>query len=401
MKTKKNYLFLFFLLFLFINNNKVSSEEKNFVSLINCYFDEKSGFIVISWETIDNPRAFYKIYRLSDPLKGKNFVPLQSSLVKTVDFNVSQTFDRPSETGKYYYFVSVVMDDKENTAILSDQNYTFNPVDFFAASGIVQNIKAKFIPQNSEIWINWEKPAEGEKIKSFKIYRSTQSINENTINIADKVGEIPSDNTVYLDKVNTQGKFFYAVTAVSIYNYENPLVVSGTNSLSKPVSVISLDSKKLPEFYITFPVSIQFRFQPEIQWNALPDTLKHPPLELEKIYPLKEPVVKKEENTEEEKKETLTPEELKKEIDEVNTVFNTRYKKKEYKEFLTDAESLSKKLKSNFVQKKLLFYQAVMYYRLNEKKKAKLMIEEVKADKIFMKYNKKEVLLLERKIQDK
>lgn len=413
---KKIILFIVFLFYLFSinNNNKLGAQEKNFVSLIHAYYDELESWVLVSWETIDNPRAVYKIYRLEESIKSKNFTPLQSSLIKTVDYNVNQIVDVPPRTGKYYYLVTVVLEDKEWNMVLPDQNYTFQPVDFYQPAGIVRNIKAKFMPQKSENWIQWDHPDSGEKVKSYTIYRSMEPILKNNLEKAEKVGEIPADKNFYYDKVKNQGNYYYAVLSHSIYNFPNYSLIEGMNTLAKPALVVSLDSKKLPDFYLVFPVDITFDFKINPIKDDIPDKLRIIPMEPYKIYgeERKKEVQKNQEEKNipeklvEEKNtgietEKISKTEFEKELLMIRLLFENAYQKKKFQEFQKQADNIEKKLKSQYVKAKLTLYRAFIFYKMQEYKKAKLMIETLKSDKKFLKYNENKIKELEKILQDK
>ncbi|PKL14451.1 MAG: hypothetical protein CVV50_02505, partial [Spirochaetae bacterium HGW-Spirochaetae-6] len=73
---------------------------------------------------------------------------------------------------------------------------------------------------------------------------------------------------------------------------------------------------------------------------------------------------------------------------------------KSYYDFIQAADKKIVSLKSVYAGGKLKFYQAFSFYKLKEYSKAELIIDALKSDSRFMKYNRKKVLLLEKKIQE-
>lgn len=391
----KNLLIIFF--FFVLYNNNIFSDEKDFVSLINAFFDESEGVVVLNWETVGEPKAFYKVYRINEPLEGKVFIPREDYLIKTLDYNVSSAIDIPPVTGKYYYFISVILDGKENTTVLIDQNYTLNPVQFFQISGLAQKLKAKFIPQNQEVLLTWEKPSDGAEITSYQIYRSLQPIDKKNITSTEKIAVLPADKLLYFDHAKTQGQFYYAVTTTSIYNYENLKLLEGQNVMEKPITVASLDAKKLPEFFLVFPVNLNFEYQFMPEWLNLPETLPLLPLEIQLLESEKNP----EDQIEEEEEPALDRKAIKKEINDISILFSNYYKTKRWNSFLKEADSTYPKLRSKYAKNKLDFFIAIVYYQLKKYEESGIIIKQLKADKKFIKYNEDKLKFLEKKLKDK
>ncbi|PKL12067.1 MAG: hypothetical protein CVV50_04905, partial [Spirochaetae bacterium HGW-Spirochaetae-6] len=217
MKNHIRIILIFFATLLIINNN-IFSSKKDFVSLINAFFDEKEGNIVVSWEALDNPKAIYKVYRLDKALDSKTFLFAKGELIKVLDYKENTLIDTPPVSGKYYYFVSVPLDDREGNQALIDQNYTQNSVEFLRSAGIVREIQAKFIPQNSEIFLKWDPPIAGEKLKGYVLYRSSEPLLSSNLGKAKRVAALPDSQNSYYDKIEAQGQFYYAVTTLSVHD---------------------------------------------------------------------------------------------------------------------------------------------------------------------------------------
>lgn len=400
----KNHISILLTLFfaLLIINNNIFSSKKDFVSLINAFFDEKEGNIVVSWEALDNPRAIYKIYRLDKPLESKTFLFARGELIKVLDYKENTLVDTPPASGKYHYFVSVTLDDREGNQVLIDQNYTHNSVEFLRSAGIAREIKAKFIPQNSEIFLKWDPPLAGEKLKGYVLYRSSEPLISGSLARAKRVAALPDGQNSYYDKIETQGQFYYAVTTLSIHDFEGAKLVPDDNVLSKPVVIASLDTKKLPDFFIAFPLDLEFRFEPNIDWVKAPESLDIFSLEITPSYAAPRAVSDKKEAKKSEplKKPEVLEADIKKEVEEIDRFFLTFHRQKRYYDFIQAADQKILNLKSVYAGGKLKFYQAFSFYKIRVYDKAGLIIDALKSDSRFMKYNRKKVLLLEKKIQE-
>jgi hypothetical protein len=413
----KKYILILFFISLF-NNNNIFGSEKDFVSLINGFFDESQNVVVLNWETLDNPKAVYRIYRTTSPVKGKRYIPIEAELIKVVSYNVDNIIDIPSVTGKYYYVITVYVDGMENNLIQIDQNYTYSAIDFYRPAGIVRNIKVKYIPQNQQVLVQWEPPVEGEKVKYYTLYRSLQFIDKTNLELAKKLSVVGEESKIYFDKIDNPGKYFYALTATSVHNFENMVLVKDDNTMSKPIVVSGTDTNKLPEFYIQFPAELTFDYKPRIEWFKIPAQLKQVSIDIISIYgEEKKPnlleeekkkliaVEKKDDKKGEEKKEDPkadNPElkkDIKKEVKEVQDLFNLYYKFRSWQDFIKEAELKNKDLKSEYARKKLLLLKAFSYFQLKNYIDSILIIRDLKSDIKFLKYNRLKIEELERKLK--
>ncbi len=432
---RKLTFFIFILFFIVIYDNAILAKNQEFVSFINALFDEKEGIVIINWEPLDNPKISYKVYRVAEPLAGSQFTAINAEMIKELDYQNRQTSDIPPKTGKYYYFVSTFYLQEENLTLIADQNYTLNPVEFFKPAPHVTNLTGKLMYQSSEILLKWKNPnAEKEPIKEYYLYRSKEIIHKESLKQATKIATLTPDQEIYFDKITATGKFYYAISSVSLKGYESNQWVLEENSLSQPISIAAIDAKKLPEFYIDFPVSIVVSLEPQDHWLMAPEDLYFPSLETKKDYTIEtqKVLLEKEENLqkedikkqdladkktlskekEEEKKEKdiireivkekgLNLKEIEAEVDKINAVFSDYYRNKEYDDFIRFSWQEEKNLKSGYAIKKLLFFRALSYYYLNRPAQAALIIKELKKDERFMKHNYNKILLLENKIREK
>lgn len=422
---RKLTFFIFILFSIVIYDNAVLAKNQEFVSFINALFDEKEGIVIINWEPLDNPKISYKIYRVAEPLAGSQFTAINAELIKELDFQNRQTSDIPPKTGKYYYFVSTFYLQEENLTLIADQNYTLNPVEFFKPAPHVTNLTGKLMYQSSEVLLKWSNPStEKEFVKEYYLYRSNEIIHKESLNQATKIATLSPDQEIYFDKITDTGKFYYALSSVSLKGYESNQWVLEENSLSHPIHIAALDTKKLPEFYIDFPVKILVSLKPQDNWLNTPNNLYFPPLHIQKEYkiekqesPLPKEDAKKENLTDKQisanqtkekdvireivKEKGLNLKEIEAEIEQVNAVFSDYYRNREYDDFIRFSWQEEKKLKSGYALKKLLFFRALSYYYLNRPAQASLIIKDLKKDQRFMRYNYNKILLLENKIREK
>jgi hypothetical protein len=404
----KKQLFILIIVFCvpFLNGILYSQNNKHFVSLINAFFDEREAQVVISWEPVSDPRAVYRVYRFDNPVKTEKIIPLKTNLIEVLDYNVSRTRDIPPSTGTYYYYVSVIIDDDENTSVLPDQNYTLQPIKFFRPSGMVRDLKGKFLLQNTQILLQWEKPKEGEELKSYFLYRSNEIIQN--ISKAEKIAELKAGNTMYFDKIPQQGNYYYAVTTVSDYDYENRNLMAGQNTLNKPIRVMTLDARKLPDFYLNFPMDLSFTMDFSVEWSDLPEKLRMFPLDINPHYQdgglQQEPQEKKpgqQAAVSPQKEQKMAAEDQTKEKDElkkIHDLFENYYRKRNWEGFLDKTQVLKDQLTSEYARKKLMLFRAISLFNSGRREKAALIIGQLKTDKKFLRYNQRQIRILEQQL---
>ncbi|HPQ49161.1 MAG TPA: hypothetical protein PK663_04330 [Spirochaetota bacterium] len=354
--------------------------------MISSYFDEKEFVVKLSWEPINEPKAVYKIYRILKPIDNKAiYIPDKKELITVVDYNKNYFIDEPPEKGDYYYFITVSIDNDENFKVIYDQNYTSNPVTFYPKPPSVKNIRCKFVPQGSKVFITWMlEDASKEKIKELRVYRSNYPIDRNSILLLEPV-IIDKNQDFYIDTPRT-GQYYYAVTSVSLDNLESLFFLPGQNYIDKPVLVINYQGL-LPEFFINLPFNEKFNYSINYNLFDLPDYIDMIDIDIIKYY------------VEPKKEDDKT---IKEKLKIINLQLEVLALKKKWEDFIKKIdEVLSDTTWDNNIKNRFLMYKAYALINLKKEDEAFLIISILKSDNEFVKLNYKKIEQLIKKIEDR
>ncbi|HOJ49435.1 MAG TPA: hypothetical protein PKW55_01335 [Spirochaetota bacterium] len=377
--------FFFFKIFFIIVYTNIFANGLN-VSMISSYFDEKEFVVKLSWEPINEPKAVYKIYRILKPIDNKAiYIPDKKELITVVDYNKNYFIDEPPEKGDYYYFITVSIDNDENFKVIYDQNYTSNPVTFYPKPPSVKNIRCKFVPQGSKVFITWMlEDASKEKIKELRVYRSNYPIDRNSILLLEPV-IIDKNQDFYIDTPRT-GQYYYAVTSVSLDNLESLFFLPGQNYIDKPVLVINYQGL-LPEFFINLPFNEKFNYSINYNLFDLPDYIDMIDIDIIKYY------------VEPKKEDDKT---IKEKLKIINLQLEVLALKKKWEDFIKKIdEVLSDTTWDNNIKNRFLMYKAYALINLKKEDEAFLIISILKSDNEFVKLNYKKIEQLIKKIEDR
>ena len=352
--------------------NNISFSHNLNVSLISAFFDERDFVIKLSWETIDNPKVIYKVYRLKEQIKDlKQYVPEPNNLITILDYNKGHYVDSPSEKGEYYYLVSVSLDNEDNNIVLYEQNYTSRPIYYFPPPPIAQNIKAAFI--GSKVFITWEMDEKDKDyIKEFRLYRSSSPITRDIVNSLE-YRIIPKTNNFFIDNPKP-GQYYYLLTSVSVDNLEGIFIKPNMNYTDK-IIVSSYDGI-LPDFFIDLPFDKKFNYKTDIDLFEIPQSIDFPDLDIVKDYvEIKEP-------------DKILQDKFK----NIRLELENLSLKKDWDNFIKKIDNyLNDNTLNDNMKKELLLYKSYGFISLGRKDEAFLILKTLKSDNDFSKLNSKKI----------
>ena len=169
--------------------------------------------VLLTWKGIQQPNIVYNIYRATEPLNSPKKIK-NARLVGEIQSDVESYIDRTiSQTGKYYYAVTVKdMEGNEDIQLIPDQSYTSAPVSVILRRDVfVTGIKATL--DNDYLKVSWNKP--DIDVKNFVIYRHTEPITDaQDLALATKVATVDAKRSHYIDTNPISGTYFFAVLAI-------------------------------------------------------------------------------------------------------------------------------------------------------------------------------------------
>jgi len=246
-KIRTVYLFIIICSIIFLESNnyaQISPDIQRQIStapgstrigMIKAVFEENTGMVKLTWTKIPNPVSFkYRIYRdvniLDQPTKLR-----ESAFISEVDGNIDSYLDRIETSGKYYYAVSIVdIDNKETKELALDQSYTGRPVSVLLTPENVTNISVDYELGTTRVLLRWKNP-ESRELAKIRIYRDKNKFT--AIKAELKIAEFSSNMNNYYDTIQEPGRYYYAITTVSVLGKENQKLIPQKNVIEESINV--------------------------------------------------------------------------------------------------------------------------------------------------------------------
>lgn len=210
------------------------------VTLINLKKQDQAG-ILITWQ---NPTGLsdytLRIYRAQEALDAEGKVT-EEKLVTTVKPPQVSYLDKPSQSGKYFYAVTVVSAGKENKDLTPDVSYTTFGMSVAPAVVSTPQVVTPVLPVQvkgidaqlkgaDEVNLNWTFSTDTNV--SYSVYRSKSQI-QKPEDLKEKLKTVRGR---FIDIILEPGDYYYAVTAQNSAG-ENKEIAVGMNSLANPVKI--------------------------------------------------------------------------------------------------------------------------------------------------------------------